>query len=383
MTTTIYTRVEELEEPIRRLRAKIEAVANRRFTGLCGFDGFIDTLIQVQQPSTMKEFGGKVSAAAGIAASYPVRHVGERFGGNGPLLASALHGVFQKQVGLTYIGALGRPNVLPMFREALGHRTQAIYSLAEPAHSDCLEFRDGKVMLSDLSTCAEIDWSRLLEVVPLSTIDDLLRTGDFVAAVNWGKLVNVGSIWENLVIRMKHLGVPAKQKVFFMDLAEFEQRSAADIAQLPALFESITAHCTSVLSLNLKEAWQLADLRGGGFHGRKSAVDVAALTSYLRQNFAIDRVVVHPNDGAACASQAGCVYIPGPFCREPLISIGAGDHFGGGSLAAQLCGFDDLELLLMGCCCSGFFVRSGRAPTISEIGDFASRWTGGQLPERL
>jgi hypothetical protein len=55
---------------------------------LCGFDGFIDTFVRLQTPPSMAEFGPKVTAAAGVAASYPVRHLGDKFGGNGPLFVA-------------------------------------------------------------------------------------------------------------------------------------------------------------------------------------------------------------------------------------------------------------------------------------------------------
>ena len=131
-----------------------------RLSGLCGFDGFIDTFIRMEAPDTMAEFGPKVAAAAGIAASYTVRHEGDKFGGNGPLFASGLHGLWGGNIDVTYIGAMGRDEVLPIYREALEAKTKRLVTLAEPAHSDCLEFRDGKIMLSDLRSCAEITLER-------------------------------------------------------------------------------------------------------------------------------------------------------------------------------------------------------------------------------
>jgi len=97
----------------------------------------------------------------------------------------------------------------------------------------------------------------------------------------------------------------------------------------------------------------------------------------------VDRVVVHPNDGAACASNDGCVYIPGPYCLEPLTSIGAGDNFGAGCLAGVLSRLDDVGVLLGGVCASGHFVRAGRSPSGHQLQEFASSWLAGSLPERL
>src|ERR1035437_117927 len=147
---TIYSSVSELHDLVRGFSAKLAFSPESRLSGIAGFDGFVDTFIRMQNPATMADFGPRVQAAAGVSASYTVHHIGDTFGGNGPLLASALHQILDKQIDISYIGALGRPNILPIFQEALGPRMKELHSIAEPAHSDCLEFRDGKIMLSDL-----------------------------------------------------------------------------------------------------------------------------------------------------------------------------------------------------------------------------------------
>ena len=86
----------------------------------------------------------------------------------------------------------------------------------------------------------------------------------------------------------------------------------------------------------------MADVFQGKFHGRKSPVDVAEVAAFIKQHVDADKILVHPNDGAACAGDKGCIYVPGPFCKEPLISTGAGDNFGAGCLAGVLSGMDDL-----------------------------------------
>jgi len=161
----IYSDIHSLEEVISAFKKAANSQAEHTVSGVCGFDGFIDTFIRVESPSSMAEFGPKVAAAAGIAASYPARHEGDRFGGNGPLFVSALRGLHGSQADLTYIGALGKEEILPLFRDALEGKVNRLFSLADPAHSDCLEFTDGKVMLSDLRSCSEITWDRLLECV--------------------------------------------------------------------------------------------------------------------------------------------------------------------------------------------------------------------------
>ena len=73
---TIYRDAASLAGVISDFQVKT-AAAFPRLSGLCGFDGFIDTFVRLQTPATMAEFGPKVADAAGISASYPVRHLGD------------------------------------------------------------------------------------------------------------------------------------------------------------------------------------------------------------------------------------------------------------------------------------------------------------------
>ena len=89
------------------------------------------------------------------------------------------------------------------------------------------------------------------------------------------------------------------------------------------------------------------------------------------------------NNGAACASAAGTVYVPGPYCSEPLISTGAGDNFGAGCLSAAIRGFGDTAILLAGNCASGHFVRTGRSASFADMIGLLDSWAAGTLGERL
>jgi len=379
----VYSSVEELDEVLGAVEEARRKGTQDGLSGICGFDGFIDTFIELENPDRMEEFGPKVADAAGIATSFTARHQGDRFGGNGPLFASALHAFFSSNVEITYIGAMGDGEIRPVFREALEGKMKRLVSLAEPAHSDCLEFRDGKVMLSDLRTCADIHWDRLLERMDRSELEAELEACDFVGAVNWGKLVNVGTIWEGLAKGLAAAGRDGGKVPFFMDLAEFEQRPLADQKALVELVGSITATCDTILSFNLKEAWQMAEVFGGSFKGEKNPSKIAELAGFLWEQIDVGRIVIHPNDGAACASEDGVVYVPGPFCEKPLLSTGAGDTFGAGVMAARLLGLSDEALVLCGACASGYYVRTGQFPSLDQILGLARQWREGSLPERL
>jgi len=385
MTTpsTIYRNVQSLAPVIADFKAKTATPARPRFSGLCGFDGFIDTFVRLLAPPSMAEFGPKVTAAAGIAASYPARHEGDKFGGNGPLFAAAINDIHVGAIDVTYIGALGRGEVLPIFQAALGNKTKRLHTIAAAAITTCLEFTDGKVMLNDMAACGEVTWEGLLECIGQAVLDEELKAARFISAVNWGKLPHAGPIWSNLAARLAELGMPAKEVFFFMDLAEFETRPLADRQDLLARMPAITRQCNTILSFNLKEAWQMGEVFGGAFHGRKDADAVAELAAFLRARIDVDRVIIHPNDGSACASAVGTVYVPGPYCNEPLISTGAGDNFGAGCLSGALQGLDDTGILVAGNCASGHFVRSGRSASFADMAKLLDAWAAGTLGERL
>jgi len=380
--STIYRNINDLSDKIEIIKEQL-LKTNDPFSGVCGFDGFIDTFIRMEDPSSMESFGPRVLAASGIAASFRVKNKGDKFGGNGPLFAGALSDIFKRKINLSYIGAIGKDEVTPLFRKALEDKVDRIYTLAEPAHSDCLEFTDGKIMLNDLSSCAEVTWDRLIEVIGSEKLDDHLKKADYIGAVNWGKLENVGEIWKNLSLRLTALDVPRKKVHFFMDLAEFEQRPEKDIRELIKTLSLITKQSTTMLSFNLKEAWEMGEFLGGEFRGKKGPEDVTELAAFIRENIEVDKVIIHPNDGAVCSGRDLTVYVPGPYCKEPLISTGAGDNFGAGCLAASLKGLDDTGIILTGVCASGHFVRSGISPSFNDMTSLLDNWLKGQLPERL
>ena len=382
-SVSIFRDVESLAQVIEDFRAALSKPPPRRFSGICGFDGFIDTLVRLESPATMAEFGPKVAAAAGVATSYPARCLGNKFGGNGPLLTAALSDIHKGAIDITYIGALGQEQILPIFEDALGAKTKRLHTLGDPATTTCLEFDDGKVMLSDMGPCSGITWDRLMVKVGQSTLDEILKTARFIGALNWGKIPNAAPIWSALAERLSELGVLPKSVLFFMDLAEFENRPPSDREDLLGRFKAITRQCETILSFNLKEAWQMGEVFGGEYGGRKDPESVAELAAFLRARIAVDRIVVHPNNGAACASAEGVVYVAGPYCSLPLISTGAGDNFGAGCLAGALLGLDDAGILLAGNSSSGHFVRSGISPTFTDMVGLLDAWSKGSLGDRL
>lgn len=350
--------------------------------GVLGFDGFIDSMIRFKNPESMSSFGPAVEKAAGIATSAVVEHQGEQMGGNGPLLTSAL-GTLSKGFGdLHYMGALGLPDIHPLYQENFQSKVTSMLSFADPSRSDCLEFTDGKVMLSDFKPGDDITWDNMLKELGEEKVFALLKKADFLVSVNWGKVPHATDLWTKCVKKWSEL-TSDTERTYFMDLSEFSTSPEASKAKLPDLMLEVSDKTRAILSLNLKEGWQFAELYGLDFFDQKDPAAVVACAKAIREKAGLHQVIIHPNQGAAMAFSGGEAWVQGPHCSDPLISTGAGDHFGAGLLFGLLQGLSPECCLLLGNATSGYFVRTGRSPSPADITTLLELWKNGSLEDRI
>jgi sugar/nucleoside kinase (ribokinase family) len=162
---------------------------------------------------------------------------------------------------------------------------------------------------------------------------------------------------------------PAQGRHFFFDLVDPEKRSPADIKTALVTISKFSNHGHVTLSLNLKEAQQIYSILGNpSLESKKEAVERMAVK--IRQNLGIETVVIHPIESAACATKYQSYWIQGPYCKKPLITTGAGDHFNAAYSMAQLIGMSPVACLTTAVNCSGYYVRTAKTPSIFDINNF-------------
>ena len=142
---------------------------------LVGLDGFVDTILHVvatresaeiyTRLASMKDFGQRITAAAGLSGNFEMVQQMVKLGGNGPIMANAL-GAFGSPV--TYVGILGSPNIHPVFADFAARAD--VVSLAEPGYTDAIEFDDGKLMFGKHLSLREVNWENLLAHIPLERL---------------------------------------------------------------------------------------------------------------------------------------------------------------------------------------------------------------------
>ena len=164
----------------------------------------------------MAEYGRRITRSAGLSTNIEMVTVRQKLGGNGPIFANAL---IEYGLDLTYIGALGLPDVHPVFASMVS-RCRAI-ALSNPAHTDAIEFFDGKIISSKLEPFKGVNWRSLTEHAGLDALVAMMDDCDLVGFENWTMLPYMSEIWRHLlgdvVPRLKKRG---KKPVLFIDLAD-------------------------------------------------------------------------------------------------------------------------------------------------------------------
>ena len=347
---------------------------------LIGFDGFVDEIIRCvdrrinaeryEPIPTITDFSRRIGRAAGLSTNVELVPLVRKLGGNGPILAAALapHGY-----SIDYVGALGLPNPDPLFQ--IPGRVR-LSTLADFAHTDALEFQDGKIQLGKTAPLNAITPERLEAVFGKKGWIDLVAGADLFAAVNWSMIPGMTRIWENLLSDvLPSLPERKTRPVFFVDLADPEKRLPADVRNALGMLREFRRRFYVVLGLNKKEAYDVA--RVLGLFSESATPTLAEVTEALRSRVSVDAVVVHPVERSAVATETGFFEAEGPYCAHPVITTGAGDNFNGGFLAALLSGLDPESCLLCGMATSGFYVRNGKSPSTNELLAFLAKWAEG------
>jgi hypothetical protein len=363
------------------LEASTSRFARTRFT--IGFDGFVDEIlhaVDTRQSSTeferiltIPQFSERVRSAAGKSANIEVVPIQVKPGGNGPLMSLAVAGMGGK---VTCIGLLGYPHILPVFKPL--EEKAELFSVGNPGRTDAIEFQDGKLMIGKLDTIQNMCWQRLQDVIGADRFKALMVESDLVACTNWTMLTEMDEILENLI----HM-VPENSSVrFFFDLADPEKRDRADLARVLGQIRALGRRARCILGLNLREAEQVGEVLGLDQTVRETPESVEAASARIAGALELHGVVVHAVRCAGAFLDGGTAGIEGPYCGNPRLSTGAGDHFNGGFVSGLMSGLDTRGALYSGVGTSGWYVRNARSPERSDVIAFLRDWAAGKPLDR-
>lgn len=369
------------------MRAQIQAARTAMLeagplqaTSLVGFDGFVDEILEVVDQrhsldqytpvTTIEQWGHRIVRAAGLSTNMELVRREVRMGGNGPLMANALAAL---GVGVTYVGSVGDGEVVPAF-EAFGTRCR-VFPIAPPAHTDAVEFQDGKVMLGKLEPLSAVTWERIASRVGAERFASLITGADLVAMVNWTMLPHMTEIWKAVTSRILPLSPARSPKPWaFFDLADPEKRGAAHIVEAIEEIRAFRSHFRVILGLNRKEAYEVAAALELAGTQPSAQAPLNELAPALAQALRLDTLVIHPPNSALAVQHGRITEIEGPYTSRPKLTTGAGDNFNAGFCSGLLAGLPIEHALVVGKAVSGYYVRHGQSPSRGELLAFMGLW---------
>jgi len=359
----------------------LDTVSEKQF--LVGFDGFVDAIIhpvdkrlsskEYKRLPTITSFANRIEQAAGKSTNIELFCLMEKIGGNGPLMAQGLSGL---GADVSCLGLLGYPEVLPVFEPL--KQSMKLYSIGNPGYTNALEFTDGKIMLSRPESLKEMNWQRLVDIIGEKKIAELLTQSDLVACTNWTQLTELSGVYTHLLKMLPDLETKTK---FFFDLADPQKRPPEMIAEVLGQIQSFNSFGGSILGLNLKEAEQVAKILGLPHSFSESEESLQEAVTQIGGALKISGVVIHALKYAAATLNGTTAVVQGPYCAEPKLTTGAGDHFNAGFCAGTLAGVSVADALYLGVCTSGMYVRKPGSPTKEETIGLMKSWLEGALSE--
>lgn len=347
------------------------------FRAFVGLDGFVDEIIHAvnkredadhfERLPTIASFAERIASAAGKSTNIEMVNQETKLGGNGPIMANAL-----SRLGLkaAYVGALGYPNAHPVFGDFIA-RTGAV-SIADSGHTDAVEFLDGKVMLVKSVSLNDITWENIKARYGQERFLEQFSNADLVAFVNWTMIPHMSGIWDAL-LRDACPSLQGKRRKLFFDLADPQKRRADDIARALDLISRFERYFDVMLGMNEKEAAEIAEVLGIP-HSDRTPDGLGSMTRLIQQKLRINTVVVHPVTYALACSAGEVELVAGPVITKPFRTTGAGDHFNSGFCLGKLLGLGNAESLLVGVTTSGYYVKTGQSPSVSDLARMMCDW---------
>ncbi len=348
-----------------------------RLTAFVGLDGFVDEILHVvdkrdsensfQRLATISKLAERLAAAAGKSTNVEIVNRVTKLGGNGPIMANALASFGLK---VTYLGTLGWPQLHPVFADFA--KRADVHSIAEPGHTDALEFDDGKIMIGKISSLNEVNWPNIQSRFGRDRFTAQFTGANLVGFVNWTMLTHMGEIWE---ATLKEIcpSMKGKRRALFFDLADPEKRKPGDIRQALKTIAEFEKYFDVILGLNEKEAHEIGEVLGLQPTG-KSPDALSVLALEINRLVPVNTLVIHPVSYALAASNGAVSLVQGPFTPKPVITTGAGDHFNSGFCLGKLLGLDNAQSVLTGVTTSGHYVRTAQSPGIPDLAKMLRSW---------
>ena len=370
MQTDILSKT--LHDTLNKLKAGVS-----QHSGLVGLDGFVDKIqrpvkLQVAQGyvyyETLADFGKRVQDASDQSAQIELHTTTIKLGGNAPIFSNAL-----AHLGIrnTCLGTFGTPEIHPVFKEI--HKDSHLITLGNSAETNALEFDDGKLILSELSTFSELDWEQVKAQVNMKQLCEQASKVQLIGLVDWCNLVHASKIWRGILEEVIRPSV-RQHPYFFFDIADPSKKNAQEVAEIIEIINCFSEYGKVTLGLNENETIRLAGLLGVSTSLKPGTESLLSLGRNLFDFMDIDRLLIHPIDGCLSIDRSQEYSLEGRVVKHPKVSTGGGDNFNAGFCFGLLNGLNDQEAMVCAMATSGAYVQNGASPDLDALIGYLKHW---------
>jgi hypothetical protein len=346
-----------------------------------GFDGFVDTIQKaVKQKQNYKtlyfetigEFAERIKGAAGKSGQVEMITEKIKLGGNAPILSNTLGKLGIRSYCL---GSMGFPEIDPVFK--MMNNTCEVISVLNPGRSSAVEFRDGKIIFSELSAFNSYDWEYIKHTAGVEKIREAVLNSSMLCFVDWVNLPHASNIWEGI---LDNIIKPSGKKdfLFFFDLCDPSKKTTEQIDEVLDLMSSFSPYGKVTLGLNENETLKIwCSIRGVKDSDpveRCTIPSVREAGDAIYKAMNIDTLLVHPIDRTIVYHQRETLELPGRLVMKPKVLTGGGDNLNAGYCLGMLSGLSIRHCMLLGMAASGAYIENGISPDVKALIDYLSVW---------
>ncbi|MGK7397125.1 MAG: hypothetical protein ACNS62_21285 [Candidatus Cyclobacteriaceae bacterium M3_2C_046] len=353
-----------INDTIQLLQDKKSSIPD--FQVFTGFDGYVDKIQRVVKARKKEEFEAfptiqelslKIGEAAGKSAQFELVTQELKLGGNAPIMANALGGLGLKNVCMA---ALGFPEVLPVFDHM--HPNARKISISNPGLTNALEFDDGKLILSEVTSLNQITWESIKKNVGMEQLITSAQA-DLMALVDWSNLNHCTEIWQGMFQDIIP-NLSKKPEIYFFDICDPSKKQKEDLENLIHLLSQYRIHGRVILGINENEANLMHRII---FERDDFKTTLLSKGREIFNYLNIDLLLIHPVDRALAFTSQSELEVKGKVVARPKISTGGGDNFNAGFCLGLLLSGSTEQCLLLGIATSGSYVKNGKSPSPDDL----------------
>jgi hypothetical protein len=375
--------------------------SGREFKALVGFDGYVDKIQKVVRSKngatsvyydTITQIANHVATLAGVSGQIEIRNLELKLGGNAPIMANSLGTLGIKN---TCIGTMGYPDLNNVFEEM--NPNCEVVSIAEPAQTNAMEFNDGKLIFSEVSTFEQLTWTYVSAVAGMDNLTRWIYESQLVAFVDWANLNHCTDIWqgilEDIIANLnpepsdkernpfyfssrnitKGDSNGMRHKNYFFDLCDPSKRSKEEILAVLDVVSRYKPYGKVTLGMNENEARKVYAALDGE---EMESTDLQVITKYIFDKITVHQVLVHPTDRSIICNKNGVFEVIGRLVPEPRILTGGGDNLNAGFCLGLVMDLPIQQVMLLGMANSGAYITNGTSPEIDDLIHYLEVWLG-------